>query len=113
MSAVPDSPIASEEVVAVLLADGWHRVSSGTFTVGGFDFDTTGTGSGRLGFRFVEATDAPAYAPATLAGPLDALLAVRQVTPRTRRQKQTVGDTVTDLRLANGATRDMRRVGSG
>jgi hypothetical protein len=76
--------LAAGNVVAVLLADGWHKVTSGSFTVGRLGF---GDGDGRdvLGYRFEELDDASPYGPATLAGPLEALLAIRQVTPRATR----------------------------
>ena len=71
------STVASSAVVAVLLADGWHRVVPGSFAVGPLDFDT-GAGTGVLGYRFVEADTGSPHGPATLAGPVAALLAVRQ-----------------------------------
>ena len=65
-------------VVAVLLADGWHKVASGSFMVGPMGFGDGGV----VGYRFEELDDASPYGPATLAGPLKALLAIRQAGPR-------------------------------
>ena len=73
--------VAAGNVVAVLPADGWHKVTSGSFTVGPLGFGD-GDGRGVLGYRFEELDDASPYGPATLAGPLEALLAIRQATPR-------------------------------
>jgi len=70
-------------VVAVLLADGWHKVTSGSFTIGPMGF---GDGDGVLGYRFEELDDASPYGPVTLAGPLEALLAIRQAAPRATRR---------------------------
>jgi len=69
-------PIVAERVVRVLLADGWHRTVSGSFTIVPFNF---GDGDSTVGFRFQEQDDASPYPPATLAGPLASVLAVRQV----------------------------------
>jgi hypothetical protein len=80
---VPAPVEAPERVVAVLLADGWHRVVPGSFTVGAFGFGV----EDRPGFTFEEANEASPYAPATLAGPLDSVLAVRQVAPREQRPR--------------------------
>jgi hypothetical protein len=73
--------VAAEKVAAVLLADGWHRVAAGSFMVGPFGFGG-GDDRGVLGYRFEEISDASLHASATLAGPLEAVLAVRQVTSR-------------------------------
>lgn len=73
--------IATATVVAVLLADGWHRIVPGSFRVGPLGFDT-GADPGMPGYRFEEADTASPYGPATLAGPLTALLAVRQAATR-------------------------------
>ena len=70
--------VASGKVVAVLLADGWHQVIRGSFSVGALDFGAQAN-PGALGFRFEEADNGTAYAPATLAGPLGSILAIRQV----------------------------------
>ena len=80
MNGVHQLPVTPETVVAVLLADGWHRVASGSFTIGALSFgDPDG---GVLGYRFEEVSEASPYGPAAMAGPLEALLAVRQITPR-------------------------------
>ena len=71
---------------AVLLADGWHRIVSGSFQVGPLGFDV-GADPGVLGYRFEEADTASPYGPATLAGPLTALLAVRQAASRRRHRR--------------------------
>jgi hypothetical protein len=65
-------------VVAILLADGWHRVLRGSFLVGPLGFGT-GADAGTLGFRFEEADGGSLHRPATLAGPLGSILAVRQI----------------------------------
>ena len=80
-----DTLIATTKVVAVLLADGWHRVVPGSFSVGPLSFEAE-AGPGTPGFRFEEEaeTDGP-YRPATLAGPLGSIIAVRQVAPAPRR----------------------------
>ena len=77
--------VAAGNVVAVLLADGWHKVTSGSFTVGPLGFGD-GDGRGMLGYRFEELDDASPYGPVTLAGPLEALLAIRQATPPVTRR---------------------------
>ena len=78
--------IAPEKVDAVLLADGWHKIALGSFTVGALSF---GDGDhGVLGYRFEEISDASLHRSATLAGPLAAVLAVRQVTSRRPLQEQ-------------------------
>ena len=69
--------IAPAKVVAVLLADGWHRIVRGSFSVGPLGFGAGG-GPGALGFCFEEADAGSPYRPTTLAGPLDSILAVRQ-----------------------------------
>jgi len=69
---------ANANVVAVLLADGWHQVVPGSFRVG-----PLGLGAhielGRPGFRFDETRDGSPHRPASVAGPLDSIIAVRQV----------------------------------
>ena len=67
-------------VVAVLLADGWHQIVPGSFSVGPLGFGAGG-GPGALGFCFDEADVGSPYRPTTLAGPLESILAVRQVGP--------------------------------
>lgn len=87
---VEQVPVDPARVVAVLLADGWHRVTAGTFTVGvlryGNDLSQADTpafghrGEGDvLGFSFEEASSPNYYAPTTLAGLLDSVLAVRHL----------------------------------
>ena len=91
MNGVHRLPMTPETVVAVLLADGWHRVASGSFTIGALSFGDP-DGRGVLGYRFEEITKGSPYGPAALAGPLEALLAVRQITPRgPRHWPQAVG----------------------
>jgi hypothetical protein len=65
-------------VIAVLLADGWHRVVQGSFSVGALNFGA-GDDPDVLGFWFEEADNGSPYRPAALAGPLNSILAVRQV----------------------------------
>jgi hypothetical protein len=76
--------IAAGRVVAVLLADGWHRIVPGSFSVGPLGFGI-GTDLGVPGFRFEEADAGRPYQPTVLAGPVDSIIAVRQVTPAVRR----------------------------
>jgi hypothetical protein len=79
-----DNEVAAARVVAVLLADGWHRLVRGSFRVGTLSFGAE-AGPGTPGFRFEEADAGRPYQPAVLAGPLDSIIAVRQVTPALRR----------------------------
>jgi len=79
--------IAAGRVVAVLLADGWHRIVPGSFCTGPLNFEAE-AGPGTPGFRFEEADAGRPYQPTVLAGPLDSIIAVRQATPAVRR----VGD---------------------
>jgi hypothetical protein len=79
-----DKDMAASRVVAVLLADGWHRIVPGSFQVGPLTFEAE-AGPGRPGFRFEEADTGGPYQPAALAGPLGSIIAVRQVTPALRR----------------------------
>ena len=79
-----DNDVAATRVVAVLLADGWHRIVPGSFRVGPVSFDA-GVGPGTPGFRFEEPDAGRPYQPTVLAGPLDSIIAVRQVTPAVRR----------------------------
>jgi hypothetical protein len=74
--------VVPEKVVAVLLADGWHQVSSGSFTVGPL------FGTSVPGFRFEEAGRVNTYGQVTLAGPLDTIRAVRQLTPGAWRRRR-------------------------
>ena len=76
--------IAGGRVVAVLLADGWHRIIPGSFRVGPLSFEAE-AGPGPPGFRFEEADAGRPYQPTVLAGPLGSIIAVRQVTPALRR----------------------------
>jgi hypothetical protein len=79
---IPESrTTSSAAVVAVLLSDGWHRATLGSFTIGPLSLGDY-TAPDTLGYRFEEADDTNPYGPAILAGPIDAVLAVRQVTPR-------------------------------
>jgi hypothetical protein len=75
--------VAGARVVAVLLADGWHRIVPGSFGVGPLSFGAE-AGPGTPGFRFEEADAGRPYQPAVLAGPLGSIIAVRQVTSAVR-----------------------------
>jgi hypothetical protein len=77
-----DNDVASR-VVAVLLADGWHRIVRGSFSVGRQSFGA-GADLGVPGFRFEEADTGSPYQPTVLAGPLDSIIAVRQAAPTVR-----------------------------
>ena len=79
-----DNDVAGGRVVAVLLADGWHRIVPGSFGVGPLSFGAE-AGPGTPGFRFEEADAGRPYQPTVLAGPLTSIIAVRQVTPAIRR----------------------------
>ena len=76
--------IVVSRVVAVLLADGWHRIVPGSFLVGPLSFGAE-AGPGTPGFHFEEADAGRPYQPTVLAGPLDSIIAVRQVTSSVRR----------------------------
>jgi hypothetical protein len=71
--------IATTNIVAVLLADGWHRVVHGSLSVGTLGFGADAD-LGTPGFCFEEADHGSPYRPATLAGPLSSILAVRLAT---------------------------------
>ena len=91
MNGARQLPVTPATVVAVLLADGWHQVASGSFTIGALSFGDADD-RGVLGYRFEEISEASPYGPAAMAGPLEALLAVRQITPRgPRHRPQAVG----------------------
>ncbi len=79
-----ENHVASAGVVAVLLADGWHRIVPGSFRVGPLSFEAE-AGPGTPGFRFEEADAGRPYQPTVLAGPLSSIIAVRQVPPAVRR----------------------------
>jgi len=93
--------IATGRVVAVLLADGWHRIVPGSFRVGPLSFGAE-AGPGTPGFRFEEADAGRPYQPSVLAGPLDSIIAVRQVTPAVRR----IGDSDLARAAHNGHRAD-------
>ena len=67
-------------VIAVLLADGWHRIVRGSFSVGPLSLGA-GADLSVPGFWFEEADAESPNRPTVLAGPLDSIIAVRQVTP--------------------------------
>ena len=79
-----DNNVADARVVAVLLADGWHRIAPGSFRVGPLSFEAE-AGPGTPGFRFEETDAGRPYQPTVLAGPLTSIIAVRQVTLARRR----------------------------
>jgi hypothetical protein len=79
-----DTDVAATTVIGVLLADGWHRIVPGSFRVGPLSFGAAAE-PGARGFRFEEADAGRPYQPTVLAGPLDSIIAVRQVTAATRR----------------------------
>ena len=76
--------IDTDNVVAVLLADGWHDVNPGSFTVAPL---SSGDELGTRGYRFEETDHGSPYGAVTLVGPLNAVLAVRQVTRRALRKR--------------------------
>jgi hypothetical protein len=77
---VSGTGIAAATVTAVLLADGWHQIVPGSFSVGPLSWANLDL----PGFRFEEADAGRPYRPAVLAGPLDSVIAVRQVSPAAR-----------------------------
>jgi hypothetical protein len=88
-------PIDPSTVTAVLLADRWHVVGQGSFTLDTYEFEYaeepevlhgvgageyfSGTRGGGQGFRFIEGRD-------YVSGPLTAVLAVRHGKSREGRQ---------------------------
>ena len=82
-----DNDVTAGKVIAVLLADGWHRIVRGSFSVGPLGLGASAD-LGVPGFSFEEADVGSPNQPTMLAGPLDSIIAVRQVAPATRR----VGD---------------------
>ena len=105
-----DNDIAAAKVVAVLLADGWHRIVRGSFSVGALGLGA-GPELGVPGFWFEEANAGSPYQPTVLAGPLDSIIAVRQVTPALQR----IGDPGPALAGHNGQRAGQRarlRVGA-
>ena len=91
--------VVGARVVAVLLADGWHRIVPGSFRVGPLSFEAE-AGPGTPGFRFEESDAGRPYQPTVLAGPLGSIIAVRQVAPAVRR--------IGDADRARAADRDQR-----
>ena len=81
MSGTQHLPVAPEKVDAVLLTDGWHKIAPGSFTVGALGFGD-GDDRGVLGYCFEEIGTTGLHKSVMLTGPLDAVLAVRQVTAR-------------------------------
>jgi hypothetical protein len=79
-----DNEGAVTTVIAVLLADGWHQIVPGSFSVGPLGLGDCAD-LGRPGFRFQEADAGRPYRPTVLAGPLDSIVAVRQVSSAVRR----------------------------
>jgi len=73
--------VAPDKVDAVLLSDGWHKVAVGSFIVGPLGLGESDY-RGVLGYSFEEISNTSLHLSAWLAGPLDAVLAVRQVHSR-------------------------------
>ena len=71
---------AAAQVIAVLLADGWHHITRASFSIGPLALGAD-TGLGRLGFHFEEADTGSLHKPTSLTGPLDSIIAVRQIAP--------------------------------
>ena len=92
--------VTATRVVAVLLADGWHRIIQGSFSVAALRFGAEAD-PGVLGFCCEEADTGSPYRPATLAGPLNSVLAVRQVA--SARQTRELGHLATS-RWAHSAS---------
>jgi hypothetical protein len=72
--------IAGDTVVAVMLADGWHRIALGSLVISPLGFGPRAD-FGVPGFRFAEADAGSPYEPTMLAGPLNSIIAVRLVSP--------------------------------
>jgi len=68
----------NDDVAAVLLADGWHEVVAGSFSVEPLGLGAD-IGLARPGFRFDENRVGSPYRPTSVAGPLDSIIAIRQV----------------------------------
>jgi hypothetical protein len=96
-----DNEGAGVTVIAVLLADGWHQIVPGSFSVGPLGLGA-GAHLGVPGFRFEEADAGRPYRPTVLAGPLDSIIAVRQVTPALR----SLGDLDRERAARNGHRTD-------
>jgi hypothetical protein len=79
-----DNEVAAARVVAVLLADGWHQIVPGSFSIGPQDLGACAD-PGVPGFLFAEADAGRRCQPTMLAGPVDSIIAVRQVNPAVRR----------------------------
>ena len=79
-----DNDVTAGKVIAVLLADGWHRIVRGSFSVGPLGLGASAD-LGVPGFWFEEADADSPNRPTVLAGPLDSIIAVRQVPPAVRR----------------------------
>ena len=92
--------VPAARVVAVLLADGWHRIVPGSFSVGPLDFGT-GADVSVPGFCFADADAGRPYQPTTLVGPLASIIAMRQVTSAVRR----MGDPADRMRAAHNGQR--------
>jgi len=71
--------IAADTVVAVMLADGWHRVARGSLVISPVGFGP-GADLGVPGFRFAEVPGIP-FQPTMLAGPVNSIIAVRLMSP--------------------------------
>jgi hypothetical protein len=96
-----DNDVAGSRVIEVLLADGWHRIVPGSFSVGPMGFGAHAD-LGMPGFRFEEANAGSPYRPTVLAGPLDSIVAVRQVISAAR----PVGDLALERAASNGLRAD-------
>ncbi|HYB48919.1 MAG TPA: hypothetical protein VED20_16465 [Streptosporangiaceae bacterium] len=96
-----DNEGAAATVIAVLLTDGWHQIVPGSFSVGPLGLGG-GADLGLPGFRFAEADAGRPYRPTVLAGPLDSIIAVRQVSPAVRR----IGDQDRVRAVHNGQRAD-------
>jgi hypothetical protein len=103
-----DNEIAETRVIAVLLADGWHQIVPGSFSVGPLDLGV-GADLDLLGFRFAEADAGRPYQPTMLAGSLDSIIAVRQVSSAVRR----IGHQDRALAPHNGQTHNGHRADQG
>ena len=100
-----DNDVAVGRVISVLLADGWHRTVPGSFSVGPLGFGA-GAELGVPGFCFEEADAGSPYQPTMQTGPLDSIIAVRQVAPAVR----SIGDPDRALVSRNGRSARVARL---
>jgi hypothetical protein len=100
-----DNDVAVGRIISVLLADGWHRTVPGSFSVGPLAIGAS-AGLTVPGFCFEEADAGSPYQPTVLTGPLDSIIALRQVAPAVR----SIGDPDRVLVSRSGRSADVARL---